>query len=71
MPNSEVLDTIETLLDSTLDETEDPDVNYKLRTALQLLDVVRNQQASVADSLADADMDDDLRGQLRDLGYLE
>ncbi|SDX83429.1 hypothetical protein [Halobellus clavatus] len=67
----ETMETIATLLRSSIESTEDPEINYKLRTALQLLDVVETREARAIDLLADEEFDDDLRGRLEDLGYLE
>ncbi len=62
------LDTIETLLESLLEETDDADVHYKLRTALQLLDVHR---ADLTDLDEVADEDTELQERLRNLGYVD
>lgn len=66
MPN-ETLGTVRQLLTAVLDETEDTEVNFKLRTALQLLDAHENDLGHLQDI---ADDDAELRDRLRDLGYL-
>ncbi|WP_435183507.1 hypothetical protein [Halobellus sp. EA9] len=63
-------DTIATLLESAIEETEDAEVHYKLRTALQLLDVVERRQESAIDLLTDEEFDGELRERLEELGYL-
>jgi len=65
------LDTVETLLESVLAETEGEDVHYKLRTALQLVVVARDDHDRATATLSEADLDEDLRERLEDLGYIE
>lgn len=65
---SEPLETVETLLESLLVETEGPEVHYKLRTALQLLAAHRQE---IRELEAAADGDADLAERLRDLGYVD
>jgi hypothetical protein len=63
--------TIRTLLKNSVAEVDDPEVQFKLRTALQLLSVVDRQQAEASEALADAELDSDVRENLRDLGYVD
>jgi hypothetical protein len=56
---------------TAVEETDDPDVRFKLRTALQLLDVVRDRHERVAGTLAEADPDEELQNRLREMGYLD
>ena len=65
------LETVESLLESVLEETSGEDVHYKLRTALQLVVVARDDHDRAAATLSEADLDDDLRERLEDLGYIE
>ena len=67
MPD-ETNDTIRTLLQSALEHVDDEEANYKLRTALQLLDF---QQSQIERLQAAADSDGELRERLETLGYLE
>lgn len=64
-------DTIARLLENTIEETEDSEVHYKLRTALQLLDVVEKREERAIDLLTHEEFDDELRGRLEELGYLD
>lgn len=64
----ETIETIDTLLQSVLDVTDDPDASYKLRTALQLLELHRDNINRLQDA---AETDEDLQDRLRELGYLE
>lgn len=66
MPD-ETNETIRTLLESVLEDVDD-DANYKLRTALQLLDY---QQSQIDRLYEAAEKDDDLHDRLTNLGYLE
>lgn len=65
--SQETLSTVRELLTTVLDETDDAEVHYKLRTALQLLDVHRQDLTS----LEEVTEDDELRSRLEDLGYLD
>jgi hypothetical protein len=60
-------ETMRQLLESALDESDDSEVHYKLRTALQLLDYQEDQIDRLTDA---ADADADLEKRLQDLGYL-
>ncbi|MFC6874636.1 hypothetical protein [Halobellus marinus] len=65
------LDTIKQLVESTIEETENSEVHYKLRTASQLVDVVQYHHDNLVESLEDTDLDDELREELRDMGYID
>ncbi|MFB6092437.1 MAG: hypothetical protein ABEK02_05450 [Haloquadratum sp.] len=66
--NDETAETVRRLLRSVLETTDDAEVHYKLRTALQLLDIHRNEVNRLKDA---AERDEDLHERLRELGYLE
>lgn len=66
-----LFDTVTSLLESVIDETDDTEVHFKLRTALQLLVVLRTRHADAMETLEEADLDAELRDRLRDLGYVE
>jgi len=63
--------TIETLLEGAIEETDDSDISFKIRSALQLLMVVEEQHVAARDALEEAEIDDEVRAGLRDLGYLD
>lgn len=65
--SDETLATIETLLRSVLDETDDSDQSYKLRTALQLLEIHQDNTRRLREA---AEADANLQERLEDLGYL-
>jgi hypothetical protein len=60
-------ETIRQLLQSALEESDDSDVHYKIRTALQLLDFQEDQINRLTEAAA---ADPDLEKRLRDMGYL-
>ncbi len=68
--NDTTVGTIETLLESVLEETSDANVHFKLRTALQLLSVVREREQMTEDLLEENEIDGDVRQRLQELGYL-
>jgi hypothetical protein len=65
------LGTVETLLESAVQETENPDISFKLRQALQLLVIVEDRHVTAREQLDSADLDEDVRANLRELGYLD
>lgn len=67
MPD-ETIETIRTLLESALKHVGDEEANYKLRTALQLLDF---QESQIERLQTAAESDGELKERLESLGYLE
>jgi hypothetical protein len=67
----ETSETIRTLLESVIERTDDEEIHYKIRTALQLLDVVRVRNEQVSETLSAVELDEDLENRLAELGYLE
>lgn len=67
--SEETIRTIGQLLESSLEEAEDPEMRYKLRTALQLLSVQREDCTRLEEAAAAADPS--LRNRLTELGYLD
>lgn len=66
----DVLETIERLLEGVQKEVDDPDASYKLRTARQLLSVLEQRNEDMSAAVEEVESDEELREQLRDLGYL-
>jgi hypothetical protein len=62
---------VKVLVESVLAETNDKDHQFRLRTALQLLELIEEQQDAADKALADCEMDEQTRQNLRKLGYLE
>ena len=66
--SDETIEKLRTILEWVLENTDDDEIHYKLRTALQLVEV----QRSDVDSLSRAvENDEDLEQRLRQLGYIE
>jgi predicted solute-binding protein len=65
------LETIDELLQGAVEDTEDSEVNYRLRTARQLLEVIRMEYEEIDDIIAESEVDDEVLADLRDLGYIE
>ncbi|MFB6149311.1 MAG: hypothetical protein ABEJ48_06565 [Halobacteriales archaeon] len=64
------LSTIRTILENVVEETHDPEIKFKLRSALQLLTVIEEQQAGARETLMSADLTEEVRENLDELGYL-
>ncbi|KOX94156.1 hypothetical protein [Haloarcula rubripromontorii] len=65
------LATIDELLEGTLDDVDDPEARYKLRSARQLLQVVQQRQDIIDEAIDTAIEDEEVLQNLRDLGYTE
>lgn len=63
--------TVEAMLESAMEESENPDVDFKLRQALQLLFIIEERHVSVREELDAAEIDEETRANLRELGYLD
>lgn len=64
------IDTIETMLENAMAETDNSEIRFKLRTALQLLTAVVEQKKVAREALEDCEMEEELRQRLHDLGYI-
>jgi hypothetical protein len=63
--------TIETLLESTLENIEESESKYKLRQALSLLQAVEQHQIDAENAIESINLDSEVEENLRDLGYLD
>lgn len=70
-PSEPTTETIRTILTSVVDEVDDSELGFKLRSALRLLDVIAAQHDGARATLADAELKDEVRETLRELGYLD
>ena len=66
--SDDTLDTISSLLEAVIADTDDSEVHYQLRTALQLLELHRDDLTRLDEAV---DGDSELRERLQDLGYIE
>lgn len=64
-------ETIDTLLESVQEELDDADLAFKLRTARQLVVALNEENKEYKQALKDADLTQETRDNLRELGYLE
>lgn len=58
------------LTESVLEDTENDDYKFKLRTAIQLLEIVEERHHAANEVLADCDLDEQVQANLQELGYL-
>ena len=61
------LETVQTLLESVIEETDDAEVHYKLRSALQVLEASKEEVSTLREATAEHP---ELEDRLSDLGYL-
>jgi hypothetical protein len=59
------------LIEGVLQETNDDEHRFKLKTALQLLEMIEEQHETADRALADSELDEQTRENLQELGYLE
>ena len=59
------------LTDSVLQDTDNDKYKFKLRTAIQLLEIVEERHDVASDVLADCNLDEQVQANLQELGYLE
>jgi len=65
------LDTIEELLAGAQDDVADPQASYKLRSARQLVHVLRQQNRDLDEAIDETIPDEEILENLRELGYLD
>lgn len=66
------VDSIETLLEGVLEETDDSEVHFKIRTALQFLSALRAQHQDELELIENSgEIDSDVFENLRKMGYVE
>ena len=68
---TDTIDTVRKLLNGVLEETDDSAARFRLRSALQLLDVVEARDERLQHDLRDADLPEETVDRLRELGYLD
>ena len=59
------------LTGSVLQYTDNDECKFKLRTAIQLLEILQRRHDGANAVLADSALDDQVRANLQELGYLE
>ena len=68
---TDTVDTIRALLNGAIDETEDSETHFKLRSALQLLAVVEERDDRLRRDLGNVELPEETTERLRELGYLD
>lgn len=63
--------TIDELLQGVQEELDDPELSFKVRTARQLVLVLKERQEAGRQAIERADLDPSVKEDLRELGYLE
>lgn len=62
---------IDTMLKSVQEDVTEPELSFKLRTARQLCDALKEQYTAGQEAVEQADIDEETRESLRQLGYLD
>jgi DNA-directed RNA polymerase specialized sigma54-like protein len=65
------LGTIDELLEGALEDADDSEMRYKLKSARQLVQVLQQRQDSLGEAVHDAVDDEEIMSSLRDLGYID
>jgi hypothetical protein len=65
------VERIQELLDAVLQDTTDEEARFKLRTAIQLLEVIEENHGQANEVLENLEIETETRDRLVQLGYLE
>jgi len=65
------LDTIQQLVNGAIEAEDDAEINFRLRTASQLVDAVEHHEEDLSETLENADLDDELEDTLSEMGYIQ
>lgn len=65
------VETTRQLLESALDEVDDSEVSFKIRSALQLLVLIEERTEEAKKTIGKANIEDETRERLRELGYFD
>jgi hypothetical protein len=65
------LDTIQQLVNGAIQEEDDSEINFRLRTASQLVDAVEHHEEDLSETLENADLDDEVEDTLSEMGYIQ
>ena len=65
------LNTIQQLVNGAIEEEDDSEINFRLRTASQLVDAVEHHEEDLSATLENADLDDELEDKLSEMGYIQ
>lgn len=65
------LDTVQQLVNGAIEAEDDAEINFRLRTASQLVDAVEHHEEDLSETLENADLDDELEDTLSEMGYIQ
>lgn len=66
-----MLDTLDELLAGVMEDVDDPESRYKIRSARQLVEAIKQYNVDFQDATEDAVDDEDILDNLRELGYID
>lgn len=58
------------LTGGVLEDTDNDEFNFRLRTAIQLLQIIEEQHSTASDILKDCNLDEQTQENVEELGYL-
>jgi hypothetical protein len=64
------LDTVRQLINGAIEKEDDAAINYRLRTASQLVDAIEHHEERLSETLENASFDDDIEADLHNMGTL-
>ena len=65
------LDTVQQLVNGAIEAEDDAEINFRLRTASQLVDAVEHHEEDLSETLENADLDDEVEDTLSEMGYIQ
>ncbi|WP_049987963.1 hypothetical protein [Halobellus rufus] len=65
------LETIDELLAGAVRDTDDPEAHYKINSARQLLEVIRQRHVDLDEAVDETATDAEILDTLRELGYVD
>lgn len=66
-----MLDTLDELLAGVMEDVDDPESRYKIRSARQLVEAIKQYNVDFQDATEDAVDDEEILDNLRELGYID
>ena len=67
----EALDTVDEILEGAMNDIDDSDGLYKIRSARQLLELAKQRHRDHDEAIEEIISDDEVLDDLRDLGYVD
>jgi len=63
--------SLDTVQQGAIEAEDDAEINFRLRTASQLVDAVEHHEEDLSETLENADLDDELEDTLSEMGYIQ